>query len=151
MDLILPLRSALLAIAVVTYALGFVFSSIAVSIREVKFVSYISCNGGEWTFLTNYAHVLLCVSREPDILLRDVAARVGITERATQQIVADLVREGYLIRTRVGRRNHYAVVPQRPFRHAVERDHAIGELLAVLTPVTGSAPGSAADAPRTAC
>ena len=64
-----------------------------------------------------------------------MAERVGITERAAQQIVADLVRERYLIRTRVGRRNHYAVVPQQPFRHAIERDHAIGELLAVLVPL----------------
>ena len=107
--------------------------------------------GDEWTFLTNHAHVLLCISREPDILLREVAARVGITERAAQQIVADLVREGYLVRARVGRRNHYTVVPQRPFRHAVERDHAIGELLAVLTPISSSAPGSATSAPGATC
>lgn len=91
----------------------------------------------DWTFLTNHAHVLLCVSRNPDILLREVAQRVGITERAAQQIMADLVGEGYVIRDRVGRRNHYVVVPQRPFRHAIERDHAIGELLAVLGPTPG--------------
>lgn len=92
--------------------------------------------GSPWTFLTNHAHVLLCISQDQDILLREVAARVGITERAAQQVVTDLVRAGYLTRTRVGRRNRYVVVPQRPLRHPIERDHAIGELLAVLTPTS---------------
>jgi len=90
--------------------------------------------GGSWTFLTNHAHVLLCIRRDPDILLREMAARVGITERAAQQIVTDLVGAGYLTRLRVGRRNRYVVEPLRPLRHPVERDHAIGELLAVLAP-----------------
>jgi len=66
--------------------------------------------GSPWTFLTNHAHVLLCISQDQDILLREVAARVGITERAAQQVVTDLVRAGYLTRTRVGRRNRYVVV-----------------------------------------
>ncbi len=97
---------------------------------------------GQWTFLTNYAHALLCISRDPDILLREVAVRVGITERAAQQVVTDLVRAGYVTRTRVGRRNRYVVVPQRPLRHPVERDHAIGELLAVLTPTSAPPKGT---------
>jgi len=95
-----------------------------------------------WTFLTNHAHVLLCISRDPDILLRELALRVGITERAAQAIVADLVREGYLTRERVGRRNRYAVAPQRPLRHPVERDHAVGELLAALASSPGSDTGA---------
>ncbi len=85
-----------------------------------------------WTFLTNHAHVLLCVARDPDARLRDVAADVGITERAAQRIVADLVEEGYLEVTKEGRRNRYAVRGDQPLRHPLERDHAIGEILTVL-------------------
>jgi len=85
-----------------------------------------------WTFLTNHAHVLNCIAADPDTRLRDVAVRVGITERAAQLIVADLVNAGYLTRTRVGRRNHYEVHPNIPLRHPIERSHEIGELLAAL-------------------
>jgi DNA-binding IscR family transcriptional regulator len=86
----------------------------------------------EWTFLTNHAHVLLCVARDPDIRLRDVADYVGITERAAQRIVADLVDSGYLDRTREGRRNSYKLNADTPLRHPMDRDHAVGEILAVL-------------------
>lgn len=85
-----------------------------------------------WTFLTNHAHVLNCIAGDPDSRLRDIAARVGITERAAQAIVSDLEAGGYLTRTRVGRRNTYEVHPERPFRHAIERDHQVGELLDLL-------------------
>ena len=85
-----------------------------------------------WTFLTNHAHVLLCVARDPDVRHRDVAAAVGITERATQRIVADLVDAGYLERERDGRRNRYRLNADLPLRHPLERDHRIGEILAVL-------------------
>jgi predicted ArsR family transcriptional regulator len=85
-----------------------------------------------WTFLTNHAHVLLAISRDPTARLRDVAAAVGVTERATQAIVADLEAEGYLQRTRVGRRNHYTVDPARHFRHPAEKDRRIGDLLALF-------------------
>lgn len=85
-----------------------------------------------WTFLTNHAHVLVCIAEEPDIRGRDIATRVGITERAVQAIVADLVREGYVTRTRHGRRNRYAVNPDAPLRHPLEQDHTIGELLITL-------------------
>lgn len=85
-----------------------------------------------WTFLTNHAHVLLALTRDPDLRLRDVAERVGITERATQAIVADLVAEGYLGRRRVGRRNAYAVDESRHLRHPLEREHRIGDLLDAL-------------------
>lgn len=63
---------------------------------------------------------------------RDIAARVGITERAAQSIIADLVAEGYVTRTRVGRRNRYEIHPDLPFRHPVEGGHPIGELLRAL-------------------
>ena len=86
-----------------------------------------------WTFLTNHAHVLLCIARDPGTRLRDVAERVGITERAAQRIVADLTAAGYLTATREGRRNRYQLNPTLPLRHPLERDHQIGDILAVLT------------------
>jgi len=88
----------------------------------------------DWTFLTNHAHVLLCVARDPGARLRDVAERVGITERAAQRIVADLVHAGYLERRREGRRNRYQLHPELPLRHPLERDHHIGEILTALQP-----------------
>ncbi len=88
---------------------------------------------GGWTFLTNHAHVLLMLAREPDARMRDVAAAVGVTERAVQAIVADLEAGGYLVRSRAGRRNHYTVNPAGRFRHPAEADHQVGELLALFT------------------
>lgn len=85
-----------------------------------------------WTFLTNHGHVLVCIATDPGARGRDIAARVGITERAAQAIIADLVREGYVTRTRVGRRNRYEINPARPLRHPVERPHSIGELLQLV-------------------
>ena len=85
-----------------------------------------------WTFLTNHAHVLLCIANDHGTRLRDVAGRVGITERAAQRIVADLVETGYLSRTRVGRRNHYEVHTNLPFRHPIEQKNDIGSLLGLL-------------------
>jgi len=86
-----------------------------------------------WTFLTNHGHVLVCIASDPGIRGRDIAARVGITERAAQAIVADLVAEGYVVRTRVGRRNHYEINADRPLRHPVEQPHRIGELLELVS------------------
>lgn len=85
-----------------------------------------------WTFLTNHAHVLLCVAQDPEVRLRDVAERVGITERGAQRIVADLEEGGYLERSRVGRRNHYRVHRRLRLRHPIERHLAVGELIALL-------------------
>lgn len=97
----------------------------------------------DWTFLTNHAHVLLCVARDPGMRLRDVAQVVGITERAAQRIVADLVDAGYLEREREGRRNRYRVEADAPLRHPMDRDHAVGEILDVLG-TTGARPPRAA-------
>ncbi|MDA8067442.1 MAG: winged helix-turn-helix domain-containing protein [Actinomycetota bacterium] len=85
-----------------------------------------------WTFLTNHGHVLVCIATDPGIRGRDIADRVGITERAAQAIIADLVREGYVTRTRIGRRNRYEINPDRPLRHPVEQPHSIGELLQLV-------------------
>ena len=86
----------------------------------------------QWTFLTNHAHVLLTIAQDPEIRVRDIAVRVGITERAAQRIVADLVLEGYLVRERVGRRNRYEIRPAQPLRHPVERHAPVGALMALL-------------------
>ena len=86
----------------------------------------------DWTFLTNHAHVLICVFHDPGMRLRDIAAQVGITERAAQRIIAELVADGYLTRQRDGRRNSYQLYPELPLRHPLERHHHIGELLTAL-------------------
>lgn len=82
-----------------------------------------------WTFLTNHAHVLLAIAEDPDLRLRDIADRVGVTERTAAQIVSDLDADGYVRKERVGRRNHYVLDPSRPLRHPLESDNQIGELL----------------------
>jgi predicted transcriptional regulator len=84
-----------------------------------------------WTFLTNHSHVLLSIAADPEIRLRDVAQRVGITERAAQRIVADLIEGGYLTSTRIGRRNRYTVNPDRGLRHPIEQHCRITSLLAM--------------------
>jgi DNA-binding IclR family transcriptional regulator len=89
-------------------------------------------NRPNWTFLSNHGHVLICIAEDPDIRGRDIAARVGITERSAQGIVADLVEAGYVSRDRVGRRNQYEIHPELPLRHPVENEHSIGELLVAL-------------------
>ena len=86
-----------------------------------------------WTFLTNHSHVLLCIAENPDIRLRDVAAKVGITERAVQRIVAELEEAGYLTHEKVGRRNHYQVHADLKLRHPLENHLEVGALIRVLT------------------
>jgi hypothetical protein len=87
---------------------------------------------GAWGFLTNHAHVLLCIARDPQIRARDIAGQVGITERATQRILADLIADGYVTRTKVGRRNHYTINPGGHLRHPIFRDLSIGPLIEAL-------------------
>lgn len=82
-----------------------------------------------WTFLTNHSHVLICLSMDPEMRLRDVAARVGITERAVQKIVAELEEGGVLTRTKVGRRNRYRIRAGKRLRHPVEGHRKVGDLL----------------------
>jgi len=103
-----------------------------------------------WTFLTNHGHVLICIARDPTIRLRDVAAQLGVTERTAQTIVNDLAAAGYLGRSRVGNRSRYAVRRDLPFRHPVERDHAVGKLIAFLSGdggVTGGGGNGPPDGP----
>lgn len=85
-----------------------------------------------WTVLTNHGHALVYLSRNPDARVRDIAEAVGITERATQTILADLIDAGYVTATRVGRRNTYRVHTDRALRHPAEAEHSVGELLAIF-------------------
>ena len=89
-------------------------------------------NGKRWRFLSNHTQVLLCLRRDPDARFRDIAQMVGITERAAQRIVSDLIDSGYVERERVGRRNHYRVNPGTAMRHPAQDGHDIGELLQLL-------------------
>jgi predicted transcriptional regulator len=85
-----------------------------------------------WRFLSNHTQVLLALHRDPTARLRDVAVHVGITERAAQRIVADLIESGYVESERIGRRNHYSVNADIAMRHPAQDGHEIGELLDLL-------------------
>ena len=90
-----------------------------------------------WTFLSNHGYVLLCIAGEPWIRLRDVAERVGITERAVRRIVDDLEVAGYMSRAREGRRNRYEVHADRPFRHPVVAHREVCVLLKLISKPSG--------------
>jgi DNA-binding IclR family transcriptional regulator len=85
-----------------------------------------------WTFLSNHAHVLICLARDTDLRMRDLAAAVGITERAIQRIVADLIAAGILRAERTGRRNHYTIVDRVALRHPVEAHRTVRDLLGLI-------------------
>lgn len=87
-----------------------------------------------WTFMTNHAHVLLCLARDPHLRLRDVAVKVGITERAVQRIVADLHESGYIEVFKEGRRNRYEVRFEKNLRHPVERHCTVQDLVQLVVP-----------------
>ena len=92
-----------------------------------------------WGFLTNHARVLLCIADDPGVLLREIGARVGITERAAHRIVGELEAAGYVARRRDGRRNHYTVKAHLPLPDPLASERRVSELLAVLG--GGEAPG----------
>ena len=94
-----------------------------------------------WGFLTNHAQVLLCIADDPGMLLREIGARVGITERATHRIVGELEAAGYVARRRNGRRNHYTVKEHLPLPDPLASQQRVGELVALLR--GGKAPGRA--------
>lgn len=83
----------------------------------------------EWTFLTNHAHVLICIAADPTARIRDIASLVGITERAVARIVVDLENDGYVEHERDGRRNVYRVRTGQPLRHRLERHRNVSVLL----------------------
>jgi hypothetical protein len=97
----------------------------------------------DWSFLTNHARVLLCIARDPGLRLRDIAARLGITERTAHGIVADLTLAGYVMKAKDGRRNRYQIQAHVPLPEPGTRAPAIGEILAVLLGDTSSLAGLA--------
>jgi DNA-binding IclR family transcriptional regulator len=92
----------------------------------------------DWAFLTNHAQVLVCITRDPGIRLREIGERVGITERAAHRIVVELAAAGYITRERTGRRNRYTINAHSSLPDPVARERNVGELLAILneTPAT---------------
>jgi len=86
-----------------------------------------------WSFLTNHAHVLVCLSRNQDATLREIGDQVGITERATHRIVRELVGEGAIKKSRHGRGNHYEVNLDFPLRHPLEEHCSLGQLLRAIS------------------
>jgi IclR helix-turn-helix domain len=85
-----------------------------------------------WTFLTNHARVLLCISRDPGIRLREIAAALGITERSAYGIVIDLTRAGYILKQKDGRRNRYQIQSHLPLPEPSSRERTVGEVLTLL-------------------
>jgi len=111
----------------ISYILGFVVSSSTKNPPSTRSTSeYV------WTFLSNYAHVLVCIAREPHATLREISFAVGVTERAVHRIISELEAASVVTHTREGRRNHYTVDLTVPLRHPLEEDKTVGDLLSVL-------------------
>lgn len=85
-----------------------------------------------WTFLTNHAHVLITLHRNPELRQRDIAHAVGITVGAVQKILHELEDAGFVARERVGRRNRYQVNSDIPLRHPLENGHSVSDLLVAV-------------------
>jgi DNA-binding Lrp family transcriptional regulator len=99
---------------------------------------------GDWTFFSNYGHVLVCLAQNPEVRLRDVAQQVGITERAVQKIVRDMQDAGFITISKQGRCNRYRINKRRSLRHGLESHCTVGKLLALVSrpmpPVTSGRP-----------
>src|SRR6266550_81067 len=94
--------------------------------------------GRGWRFLTNHTQVLLCIARDPDVRLRDIAEQVGITERAAQRILSDLIEAGAVVRERHGRRNRYVINRKTEMRHAAQDGLEVGALVDLFAFVKSS-------------
>ena len=86
----------------------------------------------EWTFFSNNAHVLVCLTHTPQPTTREMASLVGITERAVQRIVKKLVEAGVLKIDKVGRRNRYELDLDQRLRHPLESHRTIGEFIRLI-------------------
>jgi MarR family len=91
-----------------------------------------------FSFLTNHGLTLLCIAEDPRVRIREIAATLGITERASQRLVSDLIGAGYVTRTRDGRRNSYTVRTDLPIALPSQRDIDLSSLLDVLLPEASS-------------
>jgi DNA-binding MarR family transcriptional regulator len=120
--------------------------------RETQYTKNMSnesshLDGKPWTFVTNHTQVLLCIAQDEDVRTRDIAQMVGITERAAQRIVADLVEAGFITVERVGRRNRYTIDREAAMRHDAQAGYSIGELLDLLRRGDGLGTTSQSDRP----
>ena len=86
----------------------------------------------QWTIFSNHAHVLVCIARNPEERVREIARKVGITERAVQRIIGDLEEAGVIVRERLGRTNRYSLSLDRPLRHPLEATTTIAEVIRVI-------------------
>jgi predicted ArsR family transcriptional regulator len=93
----------------------------------------------DWSFLTNHARVLLCISHDPGVRLREIAEKVGVTERTAYGIVTDLTAAGYVVKQKDGRRNRYQIQAHLPLPETDSRERTIGEVLALLAGADGEA------------
>lgn len=91
-----------------------------------------SISAGTWTFLTNHSHVLICLADDSEQRIRDLAAAVGITERAVQRILSDLEQAGAITKIKEGRRNHYEINAHFPLRHPVEAHREVSDILRMV-------------------
>ena len=89
-------------------------------------------NKSTWTFLTNHSHVLLCLVESPSIKMREIAEKVGITERAVQNIISDLRKEGYIDREKKGRRNTYQINTEMHLKHPIEEHRTLTDLIQLI-------------------
>ena len=86
-----------------------------------------------WTFITNHGLVLSHIYQHPTSTAREIAGRIGVTERTTHKIISDLEAEGYLSKRKEGRRNVYSINPDLPLRHHANKDVTVSDLLEALT------------------
>jgi DNA-binding IscR family transcriptional regulator len=86
----------------------------------------------QWTIFSNHAHVLVCIARNPEERVREIARKVGITERAVQRIIGDLEEAGVIRREKNGRKNSYTLSLDRPLRHPLEANTTIEEVIRVI-------------------
>lgn len=86
----------------------------------------------QWTFLSNHCHILVALERDPTLRISDLAVAIGITQRAVQRILAELVEDNFLKVRKDGRRNIYSINRKKRLKHSLEKKSSIGDLLDVL-------------------
>ena len=92
----------------------------------------------KWTFLSHHAHVLIALSKSPELTMDELARIEGITTRSVMNVINDLVSEGYVTKSKRGRKNHYEIDMAAPLRHKTSANHTVGELITSLGQVKGN-------------
>ncbi len=89
-------------------------------------------NDIKWTFFSNYGHIYFLIAIHQDITLREIANRVGITERSVLGIVQELEEAGYVKKQKVGRANKYSILPKKTLRHPLESKVKLEDLVSLI-------------------